>query len=613
MPDNKKSGPLSQIIESEAYLTANTISQWITGTLCILFFVMLSFLDSQFINMKDLGVVFSQIQVFISVFLTIRIKKWGYILSVLLNLLVIINVSISTLNQTVMQFRPIIIVPISTIFIISILYLFIINYHKKIDEITVNNEKLAALNKELATTHDELAEQNNLLIAYNQIIKTNEEKLSYMAFIDMLTELPNRKMLISRMDQLITSIEEPDIHFAIAFIDLDDFKQVNDTLGHHVGDLLLQSVATKLKGAIHTDDMLGRLGGDEFALIIKRPLADDELYAYIDHLRQLLIDDLFIDNELLPVRASFGLSRYPEDGSTSTELLKSADYAMYRAKTHKTSGIEFFDKKKATLTATKLDYDHYFKLALENDELYLVFQPQFASESRQLRGFEVLTRWSSAELGEVSPGIFLPIAEKNGLMPLFGQWILNEACKKYQRFRNLYSDPLIMSINISAVELLDPGFVPMVKTTLKKTGIASENLEFEISESTFLASTSQVAAVIKELRASDILISLDDFGKAMTYVNELSQLSINTIKIDKHYIDAIDNGKNIDRPVAAMVLLGHQLNLSVFAKGVETSAQIDYLQQHQCDYIQGYLWSRPLNETTFSQFLKALPVFLPSC
>lgn len=608
MSAKKKLGPISRIIESEAYLSVNTVSQWITAILCLVFFVILAVLDSRLNTIADVGVILSQIQVFISIFLTIRVKKWGYVLSVLLNLLLILSVSLSSINHPDMHVKPMVIIPISTIFIVSIIYLFIVNYHRKIAEITINNNKLAILNDELAITHDELAEQNKLLIAYNQIIKANEEKLSHMAFIDMLTELPNRKMLISRMDQLITSTEEPDIHFAIAFIDLDDFKQVNDTLGHHVGDLLLQAVAAKLKDAIHSDDMLGRLGGDEFALIIRRALSDDALYRYIETLRHLLIDNLIIENKPLPVRASFGLSRYPEDGSTSAELLKSADHAMYRAKIGKAAGIEFFDQENTAQPSPKLDCDHYFNLALENHEFYLVFQPQFASGSKQLRGFEVLTRWSSAELGVVSPEVFLSIAEKNGLMTLFGQWILNEACEKYQHFEKLYAEPLIMSINISAVELLDPGFVPMVKTTLEKTGFAAENLEFEISEATFLTSIPQLTAIIQELRSAGILISLDDFGKTMTYVHGLSQLSIDTVKIDKNYTDAIDPDNGTDHPVAAMVSLGHLLQLSVFAKGVETPAQVDYLQQQHCDYVQGYLWSRPLDERSFSQFLKSLPI-----
>lgn len=613
MPNKNTIDPLSRIIENEAYLSANSIIQWITGTLCIAFFIILAVLDSQLKAIADLGVIFSQIQVFISIFLTIRIKKWGYILSVILNLLLI--VSVLSINQTGLHAKPMVIIPISTIFIISIIYLFIINYHRKIDEVTVTNQKLAILNDELLTlneqlanAHGELEEQNNLLKAYNRIIKDSEEQLSHMAFIDMLTELPNRKMLVSRLDQLITSIEEPDIHFAIAFIDLDDFKQVNDTLGHHVGDLLLQTVASKLNNAIHSDDMLGRLGGDEFALIIKRSLSDEALYTYIENLRHLLIDDLIIENKPLPVRASFGISRYPEDGSTSSELLKSADNAMYRAKIHKTVGIEFFDPKSTTQLSTKQDYSNYFNQALENNEFYLVFQPQFICDSKQLRGFEVLTRWSSSQLGEVSPGEFLPIAEKNGLMPLFGQWILTEACEKYQKFAALCSYPLIMSINISAVELLDPVFVPMVKTILADTGVPGQNIEFEISEITMLASSDQIGDIIESLRSLGIQIAMDDFGTNLTYLNLLKKLSIDTLKIEKTFIDAIDEETAVDHLVASLVSTGHLMNRSVVAKGVETTTQLDYLKKQHCDGIQGYLWGKPLDENAFTVFLTELPV-----
>lgn len=615
MQNKNNLGFLSRIIEKESYLSDVAATQWITAIFCVAFFIILAVLDSQLNRIADLGVIFSQIQVFISIFLTIRVKRWGYIISVLLNLLLVLTLSVAHISQNGMSIKPMIIIPLSTIFIISIIYLFIVNYHRKIDEVTENNKKLEVLNKdllslneELAVAHGDLEEQNGLLTEYNRIIKENEERLSHMAFVDMLTDLPNRKSLISQLDHLVASGDESGIRFAIAFIDLDEFKIVNDTLGHHIGDLLLQNVAAKLKTAIHPDDMLGRLGGDEFALIIKRSLSHEELYAYIEALRQLLIDDLVIENKALPVRASFGLSRYPEDGSTSSELLKSADNAMYRAKFRKEVGIEFFDKDNSTQISTKQDYNNHFYQALENSEFYLVFQPQFISASKQLRGFEVLTRWSSSELGEVSPSEFLSIAEKNGLMTLLGQWILTEACATFKDFQTIYAHPLIMSINISAVELMDPAFVIMVKTILETTGISGKCIEFEISESTFLFSMDRIADVITELSSLGIQIALDDFGQSLSYINTLQSLSIDTIKIDKSFIDAIDVKDNPNYPVASMISTGHLMNLSVLAKGVETSTQLDYLKRQQCDCIQGYLWGKPQDKKTFRHFLEQQPL-----
>jgi diguanylate cyclase (GGDEF)-like protein len=596
-------GLLSRLLERNFVQVQSGLSQWVTILLCAAVFVMLTFGDLYLSKFRDIGVILSQLQVLISIYLTIRVKKWGYLTSVLLNLLLILIYGFSVTSS------PGILVQFSTIIIISIIYLFIVNYHRKIEEVTIQNDKLAILNnnlvksnEELDNAHHELEQQHHLLQEYNQIIKNNQEELSRLAFHDMLTELPNRKMLISHLDQLITGAEKLYPNFAVAFIDLDDFKQVNDTYGHHIGDLLLQTVAEKLKSAIHQDDILGRLGGDEFALIIKRQLSKEELYAYIEMLRNLLMDDLMIENAPLPVRASFGLSRYPENGSTSSELLKSADTAMYAAKVRKESGIKFFDPDNLK-NISKAHYSTYFNLGLENNEFYLVFQPQFLPDSGQLRGFEVLTRWHSAELGEVSPAEFFPIARKNGLMNLFGQWIITEACDKYQKFQKISPHPLTMSINISRAELLDPSFVLMVRHILEKTGVSGNNLEFEVSETTFLSVMNQTKGVFDDLQQLGIHIALDDFGKALTYVNNLRRYPFDTIKIDKSYIDAIDENKRSDYSVAALISMGHQMELTVLAKGVETPTQLAYLKTQACDWVQGYLCSKPLNEEDFCDFL----------
>lgn len=592
-------GFLSRLLEKNSIQVQSGLSQWVTIFVSVVLFVLLTFGDSYFSKFRDIGVVFSQLQVLISIYLTIRVKKWGYLTAVFLNLFLILGYGFSAKNS------PGILVQFSTIIIISIIYLFIVNDHRKIEEITVQNDKLAVLNDNLTKTNQdldnaqqELEEQNRLLLEYNSIIKKNEEELSRLAFHDMLTELPNRKMLISRMDQLITAPEKLVPNFAVAFIDLDDFKQVNDTYGHHVGDLLLQTVSEKLKNAIHPDDILGRLGGDEFALIIKRQLSKKDLYAYIEMLRNLLLDDLMIENTPLPVRASFGLSRYPDNGSSSSELLKSADNAMYRAKAHKNEGIKFYDQ-----IQTGMSFSDSFNQGLENNEFYLVFQPQFLPDSGQLRGFEVLTRWHSAELGDISPTDFFPIARKNGLMTLFGQWIITEACDKYQKFINIFPHPLVMSINISGAELLDPSFALMVKHILEKSGVSGNNLEFEISESTFLSVMSQTETVFEDLQRMGIHIALDDFGQSLTYVNQLQHYPVDTVKIDKSFIDAIDDTKRADYSVASLIAMGHQMDLTVLAKGVETSNQLAYLKTQACDWVQGYLCSKPLNEGDFCDFL----------
>jgi|GEM_PF-823084 len=317
-------------------------SIWIKIVFCVIIYAIIRIILMKTSLPINVSGMISQIQVIISVYLTIQFKKPGYFTAFTINALQCFTsiIALFIFDNTPALFG--IIFPICTIIIISIISSFENRLNKKIDEITIKNLSLALLNEKLATAHNEMEQQNELLMSYNRIIKENEKNLSYQAFFDVLTELPNRNVLINRLDLLITSPENANIRFAVAFIDLDDFKQVNDTLGHHIGDLLLQAVAIKLKRLIHPEDMLGRLGGDEFALIIKRPLTEEEIFSYIESLRLSLMENIVLENNALSVSASFGVSIYPQDGSTPTELLKCADTAMYKAKGYKKNGISFY-------------------------------------------------------------------------------------------------------------------------------------------------------------------------------------------------------------------------------------------------------------------------------
>lgn len=313
---------------------------WIKLSLCVLLFASITIiLINSNLAPNQPGVI-TQFQVMISVYLTMNFKKLGSLIAIALNAIqglislaaLVVYSNTNALNGVIFS--------VCTVIIITIIESCKAHLSKKMDEILSKNQKLASLNEKLAMAHNEMEQQNELLMAYNRIIKENEKKLSYQAFFDTLTELPNRNILINRIDILITSPENENLSFAVVFMDLDDFKQVNDTLGHHIGDLLLKDVAVKLKRAIHPDDLLGRLGGDEFALIIKRPLTEAEILAYMEKLDLSLMNDIVIENKNLSVSASFGVAIYPQDGCSSTELLKCADGAMYKAKNHKKLTID---------------------------------------------------------------------------------------------------------------------------------------------------------------------------------------------------------------------------------------------------------------------------------
>ena len=313
---------------------------WIKLSLCILLFASITIvLIKNNLAPNQPGVI-AQFQVMISVYLAMNFKKSGSLIAIALNgIQGLISLTALVVYSHTNALTGVIF-SVCTIIIVSIIASCKVSLSKNLEEVVMKNTKLASLNEKLAVAHNEMEQQNELLMSYNRIIKENEKKLSYQAFFDTLTELPNRSVLINRMDMLITSPENENLSFAVVFMDLDDFKQVNDTLGHHIGDLLLQDVAIKLKRAIHPDDLLGRLGGDEFALIIKRSLEKKEILAYMEKLELSLLKDIVIEAKSLSVSASFGVAIYPEDGCSSTELLKCADGAMYKAKNHKKITID---------------------------------------------------------------------------------------------------------------------------------------------------------------------------------------------------------------------------------------------------------------------------------
>lgn len=299
---------------------------------------------AQYINKMNLNGVIAQFQVMISVYVVMNFKKLGYILALIMNIIASSFIAFQFFMKKSFVSFPGIVVPLCTVLIISIIYLCANHLNEQIVEITKQKEKLEYLNEEIASAHKELERQNKRLYEYNTVMKENEEKLSQLAFYDVLTGLPNRKMVINRIDFLVDYAEKRNIEFGVVFIDLDNFKKINDTMGHHAGDILLQTVTSKLKKAIYKEDMLGRLGGDEFALVIQSNLKDYELEAYIENLRVILMDKFIIENSEFHISASFGIAFYPNDGADSAELLKCADMAMYRAKDSGKNEIRYFGK-----------------------------------------------------------------------------------------------------------------------------------------------------------------------------------------------------------------------------------------------------------------------------
>lgn len=578
--------------------------------LCLLLFLLIVIIETRTTSDTITGIL-AQFQVMISVYLVVSAVKNGYIIGVSINIIQFLLVAVNVIYRGNIRSAPGLILPICTIVTITIIYVFSRRLNQKYEEIKEQKEELVTLYEELAVTEGELFNQNKQLLEYNQDMKENEEKLNYLAFFDVLTELPNRKMIINRLDILITLSLEKKMKFSMVFIDLDNFKRINDSMGHHAGDLLLQEVALRLKAAIHPDDMLGRLGGDEFALIIQRQLEEDEILEYLESLRKEILKKFYIEKTEITISASFGISVYPRDGDNSTDLLKCSDTAMYKVKEDGKNGVQFFSKEMKDKIFMRMELEKRLLASIENEELYLVYQPQYYSDTKELRGFETLIRWNSPELGHVSPAAFVPVAEETKFINQMGKWILKNACKRFKEMQDKYHFDAILSVNISAVQLMEPSFVQMIIGILNETGVRPYNLEIEITESIFISSMDYVIGVLNELKEIGINIALDDFGTGYSSLSYLQLLPIDTLKIDKAFIDSIV-GKDIDKHIVGPIIsLVHQMDISVVAEGVENLVQLDYLKEHKCDCIQGYIWGKPLIDEEMEKLIQQLTSDLP--
>lgn len=476
-------------------------------------------------------------------------------------------------------------------------YLNLNRYDKAIERLNAvisQKERIALLYKKLNLTKKTLATQNQELQAFNEEIRKNEERLHFLAYYDSLTELPNRKMIMERLQLLVNLSENEKSNFFIVFIDLDNFKKINDTMGHLYGDDYLKYTAMRLQELIHEDDLLGRLGGDEFALIIQRNIKEDAAYSYVEELRAQLCDKIKTTCSEFRVSASFGISVFPQDGKDPTELLKSADTSMYKAKELGRNNIQFFRPDMKEEILNKIQMESRLLKAYENKEFFIEYQPQFNAEDRSIRGFEALIRWNSPHYGLVAPMRFIPLAEEMGLIIGIGEWVLLTACHKFKELDDRFNKDLCISVNISAVQMRDKNFVEIVKDVLLKTNIDPKQLELEITESLFIDDMEETITMLNEIKSLDVRISLDDFGTGFSSLSYLRRLPIDTLKIDKSFIDDLSDQDASIRIVGDIISLGHNLDAHIVAEGIENSTQLEYLKNNNCDCIQGFMFGKPM-------------------
>lgn len=470
--------------------------------------------------------------------------------------------------------------------------------------LATKKEEVTALYEEIVATEEELREQNIVLSNYTLEIESNQKRLEYLAYNDTLTGLPNRKYFMEQLDILLDISTDESHSFAVVFIDLDHFKRVNDSLGHSAGDILLIQVATRLMEKIDTKDILGRIGGDELAMLIRRKISDEQLLSYLENLVKLFNEPFQIDHVATKVTASFGISMWPQDGLNAEDLLKAADVAMYKAKDLGRNTIQFYRNDMKNEVLSKIQLENRLINAIVNNELYLVYQPIFNPQTHTIESFEALLRWELPDHGPISPAVFIPFAEDIGLINRLGEWVIEQACIKIQEINATMNRKYTIAINVSAVQMKDKDFVAKIKRIINKTQVLPSCMEFEITESVFIHNMEQAVHVLKSIKDLGINIAMDDFGTGYSSLSYLMKLPIDKLKIDKSFIDEIQKSDQKNNLIKSIISMAHSLDLTVVAEGVETELQLSYLQQQQCNLVQGYLLSRPLMDEAVVDFIK---------
>jgi len=424
--------------------------------------------------------------------------------------------------------------------------------------------------------------------------KTAEERIRSLAYFDALTGLPNRALLQDRLSQALAGARRKKSKIAIFFLDLDRFKNINDSLGHSAGDLLLKKVAERLKAWGRTLDTIARLGGDEFLIVVNdiKQIADAAVAA--QRLMDGLTAEMVIQGHSLSISCSLGISVYPEHGADSETLIKHADAAMYTAKESGRNNFRFFTSDMNAQAFEHLNLENNLRAALEKEELYLMYQPQMDIKSKKIIGVEALLRWQHSKLGLVPPDKFIRIAENSGLIVPIGEWVLRTACSQARKWQDEGLAAVSVAVNVSAVQFRREGFSALVRQVLGDTGLAPQYLELEVTESLLLSSAEVTFAVLQELKDMGLSLVIDDFGTGYSSLSYLKRFPVSKLKVDRSFIRDVALNSDDAAITAAIISMAKSLNLKVIAEGVEDQAQMTFLRAHHCDEIQGYYFSKPL-------------------
>ncbi|MDH3354782.1 MAG: EAL domain-containing protein, partial [Chromatiales bacterium] len=433
-------------------------------------------------------------------------------------------------------------------------------------------------------------------------IKETERQLEDLAYTDTLTGLPNRQLFHDRLDHELLRAHRQESRVALFFIDLDQFKRVNDTLGHHIGDELLKEVAERLKGCVRENDTVARLGGDEFTVILSDIISSRVVADIAQKIIDLLSNPFKLGENEIFIGASIGISLYPDDGLDEELLTRNADAAMYHAKDMGRGNFQFFSEEINQRNQKRLILENNLRRAIKNREFELYYQPQIDIFTKEIIGSEALIRWNDPQKGQISPLDFIPIAEETGMILEIGEWVFREACKQLRQNIDKGRTLASVAINISAVQFKDEGLVNMISSCIKEEGIPTKYIELEITESAIMNNADEAVIILEKLSALGIRISIDDFGTGYSSLAYLKKFPVDKLKIDREFIRDLPHNPDDVILTTTMIRLANSLGIDVLAEGVESAEQIEFLRTQKCQYVQGYFYSKPLPYDEFESF-----------
>ncbi len=454
--------------------------------------------------------------------------------------------------------------------------------------------------------------------------KRAEEQIRRLAYCDSLTGIPNRQAFLEMLERELQRSKIGNKKFAVLFMDLDAFKRINDTLGHNVGDQLLQQVSDRLRDTIRPSDLLSRgdsltrefearpdtnlarLGGDEFTILIPDLDRVEHALNVAHRVKDAMRRPFLIEGNEIFVTASIGISLFPEDGDDCTSLLKFADTAMYHAKNCGKNNAKLYSSSLTMQIMSHVKLEVGLRKALQNDELYLLYQPQLDVRSSEIVGVEALVRWRHAERGIISPTEFIPLAEETGLIVPIGEWVLRTACSQARAWQKLSGRPVRMAVNLSAKQFKDENLSQIVLSALHDTGLDPRLLELELTEGTLMDDAKATLATLEQLRGIGVYLSIDDFGTGYSSMNYLKRFDVRALKIDRSFISGLPQDSENAAITRAIIAMAHGLKMVVVAEGVETGEQLVLLEEYGCDLVQGFYLGRPAPAETVTGMLQSL-------